>query len=72
MAYNFNKNTCDVCGKKKEVVEFDYQRKQASFRLGYNGEVWCGECHQEKELKSLFDMMDKKDKKRLDNTIKFN
>lgn len=64
MAYNFKKDTCDICGIKEEKVEFEYQRKRPGFRLGWNGEVLCGKCHQEKELKSLFSMMDARDAKR--------
>lgn len=63
MAYNFKKDTCDICGVKEEKVKFEYQRTQPSFRLGIDGEVWCGKCHQEKELKELFELMDKKEKK---------
>ena len=63
MAYNFTKDTCDLCGKKKEVVKFDFQRTQKSFRLGWDGSVLCGECHEENALKSLFALMDARDKK---------
>jgi len=68
MAYNFKKKTCDICGVREEKVKFDFLRKQESFLLGYNGEVWCAKCHKEKELKDLFKLMDIRDAKRkIDN-----
>lgn len=64
MAYNFKKKTCDKCGAKENKQSNYYQlRPEESFRLGFNGEVWCAKCHKEKELESLFNLMDARDKR---------
>lgn len=67
MSYNFDKNTCDRCGVSKEQAKGIYEelsngerRYTKSFSLGNNGEVHCAPCHKEKELESLFNLMDRK------------
>jgi hypothetical protein len=63
VGYNLEKDTCDACGVKREPPpRFEYLRKQPSFRLGHNGEVWCDTCYRERELESLFKLMDKREK----------
>lgn len=73
MSYNFEKQTCDICGiTKKErdklpplhvnINHPEYQWTK-SFKLGYNGEVWCPECHKEKKLELLFKIMDEREKR---------
>jgi len=74
MGHNFDKNTCDVCGITKEENEKNYKEEtphltnyqnkmKASFRLGFNEEVWCPKCYKEIELEKLFVLMDKREKK---------
>ena len=69
MAYNFEKNTCDRCGITKEEAKKRPVRTginhptyawTTSFSLDDKGGVWCAACAREMELKSLFDLMDKK------------
>lgn len=67
MGYNFDKNTCDRCGVFKEEARGIYEelsngerRFTKSFSLGNNEEVHCAPCHKEKELESLFSLMDRK------------
>lgn len=74
MAYNFNKETCDKCGITKAQREklppmptgigHPEYCETKSFRLDYDGSVLCPECHKEKQLESLFRLMDARDKKR--------
>lgn len=71
MPYNYDKDTCDRCNITQE--EFDKKYKHTglltysemcnltSFRLGYDGSVLCANCHREKELKELFEKMDKRE-----------
>ena len=70
--YNFEKNTCDICGITKEENLKKYIpdgyitatrdiRMEASFHLGHSGEVWCPSCFREKELQEIFDLMDKRE-----------
>jgi len=51
MAYNFEKKKCDLCDGPAE-------------RLGFNGEAWCNRCHREKELASLFALIDRRKARR--------
>ena len=66
MAYNFDKDTCDVCGitqeeAKKYPVDTGINHpeycKSTSFRLSYDGGVWCARCHKEKSIKEVCDLM---------------
>lgn len=66
--YNYNKDTCDICNvTKKEYHEkhgtpsyFDKENMWKSFQLDTKGGVLCGHCHKEKQLESLFNLMDRK------------
>ena len=69
MGYNFDKNTCDVCGvTQKEAKKYPVDTginhpvycKSTSFRLSYSGEVWCARCHREKEIEGVCNLMEAK------------
>ena len=76
MAYNTDDNApCDKCGITSEQADKQrhgayftrgqYGRRQfeTSFRLSYDGGVLCAKCHKEDSLKSLFELMNKKEQK---------
>lgn len=52
MAYNFEKKTCDECGKEKD---------DDGFFLDTNGDVLCPKCHKEESLKNLFEIIYEKE-----------
>lgn len=72
--YNFTKKTCDICNISEEErnkkppmqtgINHPVYCETKSFSLGYDGSVLCPERAKEKNLESLFVMMDEKDKKR--------
>jgi hypothetical protein len=61
MAYNFDKNTCDICNITKEdllarincVMSYAEKMQAGSFNLGQNGSVLCPDCHKENLLKKI-------------------
>lgn len=77
MAYNTDENhTCNRCGITPKQAEeqgigafvrrgqHQEAKFETSFKLSYDGGVLCARCHKEKSLKSLFDLMDRRDKER--------
>ncbi len=62
---------CDVCGIGEKAYDkihpwnnFAYLRDPlASFRLSIDGSVLCGACNKEKQLESLFKLLDARDEK---------
>jgi hypothetical protein len=44
--YDFNKNSCDKCFSKGELI------------LGYDGSALCEKCHKEDELRKIFELED--------------
>ena len=71
IGYNFKKETCDVCGISKEKrknmppmqtgINHPEYCLTTSFKLGFDGSVLCPECSKEKQLKELFDLMDRRE-----------
>lgn len=55
MSYNYDKNTCDLCGSKKE-------NDKKGFILSWNGGVLCSVCEKEQALTELFNLIDEKEK----------
>lgn len=69
MAYNFDKDTCDLCGitkeKAKEIpvltgIDHPKYKYSTSFYYSFTGEVLCAQCHRGKEIGQVIDKIGNK------------
>ncbi len=67
MGYNFEKDTCDLCGITKKAaktrpvstgINHPEYGTTTSFSLGYDSSVLCAACHKERELSNLLTLFE--------------